>query len=158
MDVCIIGHSSWQRWRSHGNKGQLNESSRPPLPSEICLRLVWQSGNIKTAPTYQTLKTMSNTEEMYQFAILIFSFPVMISAWKSFILPSRIAVELEGFLSSVRCMLGENDCVNHQTCGGRSRLMLLRLQDVARIQLVKSEVLWDNWATHSWQSDRKSCD
>lgn len=41
------------------------------------------------------------------------------------ILP-RIAFELEGFLSSVRCMLGENDCVNHQTCGGRCRLMLQR--------------------------------
>lgn len=64
------------------------------------------------------------------------------------ILP-RIAFELEGFLSSVRCMLGENDCVNYQTCGGRSRLMMQRdARAGAQLQLLKLEVLRDNWAIY----------
>lgn len=106
-----------------------------------------QSGNIKTAHTQPALKTMSNTEEMYLFVIFFF-FPVMISAGKSL---AGLLLKWGGFLSSVRCMLGENDCVKHQTRGGCSRLMLLRLQDdaqaVTQLQFLKSEALWSKWAT-----------
>lgn len=48
---------------------------------------------------------MRYTEEMYLFVISFFSCHDISMK----ILP-RIPFELEGFLSSVRCMLGENDC------------------------------------------------
>lgn len=107
-----------------------------------------QSGNNKTAHSNPTLKTMSSTKEMYLSGIL-FSCCHDISRK---ILPGLL-LNLS-FLSSVRCMLGENDCVNHQTCGGWSRLMLLKLQDdaraVARLQLLKSHVFWANLGMRIW--------